>query len=148
LELSKLPWDELVSIWLIQWDYPDEILPVDKILKVKVWATLMFIVNEKNWDYVNWTLWTILEVYKNNNSPNYTVLKGSELYDVNYDDKNLTYKYLGKVIRTRSPLYCNTKNTEWCVYCLGDKLTINKNALPLIEKILAKINVEILPKAE
>jgi hypothetical protein len=57
LELSKLPWEELVSIWLIQWDYPEEILPVDKVLKVKVWARLMFIVNEKGWDYVNWTLW-------------------------------------------------------------------------------------------
>ena len=66
LELSKLPWYELVSIWLIQWEYPDEILPVDKVLKVKVWARIMFIVNEKYWDYVNWTLWTILEVYKNN----------------------------------------------------------------------------------
>lgn len=40
-------------------------------------------------------------------------------------------KYLGKVIRTRSPLYCKTPNTEWCIYCLGDKLTINKNALPV-----------------
>jgi hypothetical protein len=40
-------------------------------------------------------------------------------------------KYLGKVIKTRSPLYCKTPNTEWCVYCLGNKLTINKNALPV-----------------
>jgi hypothetical protein len=42
-----------------------------------------------------------LEVYKNHNSSNFTVLKGNELYDVNYDDKKLTFKYLGKVDRKK-----------------------------------------------
>lgn len=65
LELSKLPWDESVSYAYISWDYPVETYPTDYLLKIKVWCRIMFTVNEKSWFYVNWTLWTILEINNN-----------------------------------------------------------------------------------
>ncbi len=38
-------------------------------------------------------------------------------------------KYLGKSINVRSPLYCSSNHTSWCKICLGDKITINPDAL-------------------
>lgn len=65
LELSKLPWPEFVSVAYISWDYPEEIYPTDKVIKIKKWARIMFTVNHKEWDYVNWTLGTVLDIYNN-----------------------------------------------------------------------------------
>jgi len=64
-ELEKLPWKEAVSIAFIQWDYPVEIFPTEKIIKIKVWARVMFTVNEKTWLYVNGTLWTVIDIKLN-----------------------------------------------------------------------------------
>lgn len=65
LELAKLPWEEKISVAYIEWDYPLEMYPTDKVIKLKIWARIMFTVNHKNWDYVNWTLWTILNINTN-----------------------------------------------------------------------------------
>lgn len=65
LELKKLPGEEKVSVAYIEWDYPIDSFPTDKVIKMKVWARIMFVVNEKYWAYVNWTLWTILSINTN-----------------------------------------------------------------------------------
>lgn len=36
--------------------------------------------------------------------------------------------YLGKHVYVRSPMYCKLKHTDWCRYCLGEKLGSNPNA--------------------
>lgn len=46
-------------------------------------------------------------------------------------DENNIGSYLGKTIGVRSPLYCKSSYTSWCVTCLGDKLTVNKDGLPV-----------------
>lgn len=65
LELSKLPWPESISVAYISWDYPVDIYPTDKIIKIKKWARIMFTINHKDWFYVNWTLWTIIDINNN-----------------------------------------------------------------------------------
>lgn len=58
--------EELVeSIWMIKGEYEEE-LPVDRFLKFKVWARVMFVVNENvEQTYMNWTLWTITWISNN-----------------------------------------------------------------------------------
>jgi hypothetical protein len=65
LELWKLPWQEYKSFAYIEWDFPDDIFPTDRVISIKVWARIMFTVNHKNWDYVNGTLGTILDINTN-----------------------------------------------------------------------------------
>lgn len=65
LELAKLPGKEYVSVAFIQWDYSDDIFPTDRVIKLKIGARIMFTVNHKQEDYVNWTLWTILDINEN-----------------------------------------------------------------------------------
>jgi len=38
--------------------------------------------------------------------------------------------YLGKVIRRRSPMYCQSKLTDYCSVCVGPKLSLTPAALP------------------
>jgi ATP-dependent exoDNAse (exonuclease V) alpha subunit len=65
LELSKIPSQEYVSFWNITGDYPDDILPAEKILKFKKWARIMFTSNDINNQYINWTLWVIIDIIVN-----------------------------------------------------------------------------------
>ena len=64
-----MEWDIVNSNWICKWVYQDfelEDLPNDKFLKLKVWARVMFIVNENIWQtYMNWTLWTITWFFEN-----------------------------------------------------------------------------------
>lgn len=39
--------------------------------------------------------------------------------------------YLGKKLMVRSPMYCQLPFTDFCVVCLGKRLSINKNGLSL-----------------
>jgi len=64
-ELNNLPWEEKVSVAYISWDYPTENQSVEKVLRLKIWARIMFVINDKNDDYVNWTLWTVLQIKTN-----------------------------------------------------------------------------------
>ena len=60
LELDKLDWDVEVSTAIIRGEYPEDSYPTERVLKMKTWARIMFTVNDnQNYDYVNWTLWTI-----------------------------------------------------------------------------------------
>lgn len=40
-------------------------------------------------------------------------------------------KYLGKVVKLRSPMYCKATGTSYCKVCCGKRLSINPNGLPL-----------------
>ena len=65
LKLWELKTDLVESIGMIKWEFDDD-LPVDKFLKFKEWARVMFCVNENVENtYMNWTLWTITKVYEN-----------------------------------------------------------------------------------
>ena len=66
LELQKLPGKEYKSFAYIDWEYPEDIYPTDKVISMKVWARIMFTVNHKYWDYVNGTLGTIIWISENN----------------------------------------------------------------------------------
>lgn len=64
---NKIKIDELrkpliQSYAYISWDFPQDIYPVDRLLEFKVWARIMFIINNKDLLYVNWTLWTIINI--------------------------------------------------------------------------------------
>ena len=66
LELDKLDWDIDISTAIIRWEYPEDSYPTERVLKLKVWARIMFTVNDnKNFDYVNWTLWTVIHIQYN-----------------------------------------------------------------------------------
>lgn len=65
IKLWELPWEIIQSIWILKGEY-DEDLPVDKFLKFKVWARIMFVVNENvEQTYMNGTLWTIKGIQDN-----------------------------------------------------------------------------------
>lgn len=64
-KLEELPWKTINSKAFISWDYPVEMYPNDLWINYKEWARVMFTVNHKEWYYVNWTLWTVIEVYQN-----------------------------------------------------------------------------------
>lgn len=68
-KLAELEWEVINAVWMCKWIYQDlenDELPHDKFLKFKVWARVMFIVNENTWwTYMNWTLWTITWFFNN-----------------------------------------------------------------------------------
>lgn len=65
-ELNALPWKEEFSKAIIRGDYPSDSYPAEQYLNFKVWARIMFTVNDnQEFAYVNWTLWTITRVIYN-----------------------------------------------------------------------------------
>lgn len=60
LKLWEIKEELQESIWIISWEYDIDDLPNERYLKFKVWARVMFVVNENvEQTYMNWTLWTI-----------------------------------------------------------------------------------------
>ena len=79
LELSKIPTKEHMSVGYITGDYSDDILAAEKFLKIKKGARVMFTVNDKNNEYVNWTLWFIKEIIENDSwYPNNIIVETDE----------------------------------------------------------------------
>lgn len=64
-KLDQLPWESKKSKAFISGEFPEEIYPTDEWVAFKKWARVMFTVNSKEWYYMNWTLWTITEIYNN-----------------------------------------------------------------------------------
>lgn len=62
-----------------------------------------------------------------------TIINGKTQYKVTQDDD--VSKYLGQVVRTRSPMYCRMPGEEICSTCAGDAMAKYKTgiALPLTE---------------
>lgn len=44
-------------------------------------------------------------------------------------DESVAGAYLGKRIQVRSPMYCTLSHTDYCVACLGEKLSVNPYGL-------------------
>jgi len=66
LELAKLPWNTEFSKAIVKWEYPKEDFPTEELIKMKVWARIMFTTNENlTFAFANWTLWTITKINKN-----------------------------------------------------------------------------------
>ena len=40
-------------------------------------------------------------------------------------------QYMGRKLLRRSPMFCNYDRNDYCMVCMGDKLSINPEAMPL-----------------
>jgi len=56
------------------------------------------------------------------------ILSGNTLVELTESNKD---KFLNKKVKIRSPLYCKTKNNNFCKICLGSILSKNKDSIPL-----------------
>jgi len=62
-KLDELPGQTINNKAYITWEFPVEFYPNDLWINYKIWARVIFKVNHKDWYYVNWTLWTVKEIY-------------------------------------------------------------------------------------
>lgn len=61
--LESLPWQAKISKAYINGEFPDVLYPNDIWVNFKKNCRVMFISNDKQWGYMNGTLWTIKEIY-------------------------------------------------------------------------------------
>ena len=64
-KLDEIDKKQYVSRAIIMWEYPEDIYPNELYINYKVWARVMFTVNEQFKLYVNWTLWIITKIENN-----------------------------------------------------------------------------------
>lgn len=63
------------------------------------------------------------------------------------NDKEEAGAYLGKKIMVRSPQYCRLSKTDYCRVCVGKKLSISDNALPIAVSDYGSVFLYVFMKA-
>jgi len=68
-KLNELPWEEYHFSAHIDWDYPESLKPMNDEIVLKKWARVMMLNNDFDKRWVNWSIWTIIDVVNLSDSP-------------------------------------------------------------------------------
>ncbi len=101
--LKKLSWKEYVYNIILEWKVNIDDTALESSLYLKHWARVMFIQNADDKTYVNWTLWTIIDL--NNNQVTIKIDSWNKITINKETWKEFVYEYIydfqEKIIRKR-----------------------------------------------